>query len=297
MKTYAAKSSALRAALKAFGGPLEGTNVSVDIVKDGEKFRPVFTVEHHGDADAQVVMDLGALGFEARLEDQGQTSDEIAAIDAEMDGLPEADVWVEDEEEASEAAGPVSQDEVFTSEADAVEAARKALAPLGCDDPVKDVHFIIDVAVDDDGPVGFSFTLNDVFTDEIPEAPTDPKDWIIDDDLDVAAMAEAAGTVAKDDPAPANTGKRAAAAAKALADAQAGNIPQVPAFSPSAQAANVKRCETIHEMAQAGDIDGLETLPIEGKAHSAEMARRYRDLCLVAAQANAAASSKQAVAK
>jgi hypothetical protein len=183
--------------------------------------------------------------------------------------------------------------QTYTNKANTTRAAKKALAALGCPDPVAGTDFTIKEL-----PSGkFAYELADTWVPQVeapatkPQATLPTKDQIkamdgfdkLVDTLDAKAMAQAAGTLATEAPAK-PLGKRAAAAA-ALESAQQGVVPPVPPFNPSAQAANVKRAQQAHDLAVAGDVAGLEALAINGKAHSAELARRYRDLCLVAAKA------------
>ncbi len=177
----------------------------------------------------------------------------------------------------------------YTDRSNARRAAKKALTKLGCFDPDQTDYKIIEQA---DGT--FVFELSAAWTASVDmeqnpatkaQAKAQEADAAAIPDVDVQAVAEAAGTLATDAPAAAPQGKRAEAQAKAVAAAEAGEIPKMPACAPSAQPANVKRAQAIHDAAQAGDRAAVEAIEITGKAHSADRVRRYRDLVLVALKA------------
>ncbi len=102
-------------------------------------------------------------------------------------------------------------------------------------------------------------------------------------EMDVAAIAEATAPAA--DPKPKKVSGREQKRLDVLARAEAGEILPPPAFAPSAQKSNVRRAEEMYENAKVGNLGLIIDMKIDGKAHSAEMVRRYRDLLIKALEA------------
>jgi hypothetical protein len=72
---------------------------------------------------------------------------------------------------------------------------------------------------------------------------------------------------------------RANAAAKWMAEAEAGVMPTPPTFPPSNAYAQ-KTVDTIHSMVLAMDAEGLDALQIGGTNTYAKLTRAFRDACL-----------------
>lgn len=80
-------------------------------------------------------------------------------------------------------------------------------------------------------------------------------------------------------------GKRAAAAAAALASAQAGNLPTPPDMSAKTHKYYRRFLASFDAMIAAGDIAGLKADKMEAKSTSRILLCRYRDLAIIALEA------------
>jgi hypothetical protein len=88
------------------------------------------------------------------------------------------------------------------------------------------------------------------------------------------------------------TGKRAAV----LAAAQAGKLPPPPDFSAPTHARYRDAAKALVDMAKAGDIEGLKAMVIKPYSSSPKAMAKYRDLAVIALEAQRAAEPEATAA-
>lgn len=192
----------------------------------------------------------------------------------------------------------------FTAKNNAALAAKKALATLGCPDPVNGQDFTITEVAGGK----FTYTVADAWmpkTEEDTPAEADVTvELLIDkgtitkvgasaedatpapiEDVDLDALAPAPNP--PKEPAPKPLSARAQAKADAEASAMAGNMPEHLTIGSATNQTYQKRADALRELAEAGDLEGLNA-PINAVNTYANKLRAYRDLLVLAVTAKAA---------
>lgn len=198
----------------------------------------------------------------------------------------------------------------YSNRSNAARAARAACAAAGISQPLSGVHFTVDKAGDD-----FGFTLIDVKTGETtrsfsptadasaafdaqesttrptarkaasPRLPGPPVGGTRYDPADGADAAEAAR------PAKAARAKKAKSLGKRAqveVDAAAGKLPPLPSFGGQDKARYAKQVEELSALTAKKDIKGLNALEIPTYSSCRRAMAKYRDLAVLALQAQAA---------
>lgn len=190
----------------------------------------------------------------------------------------------------------------YSNRSNAARAARAACAAAGISQPLSGVHFTVDKAGDD-----FGYTLIDVKTGETtrsfsptadasaafdaqesttsPRLPGPPVGGTRYDPADGADAAEAAR------PAKAARAKKAKSLGKRAqveVDAAAGKLPPLPSFGGQDKARYAKQVEELGALTAKKDIKGLNALEIPTYSSCRRAMAKYRDLAVIALQAQAA---------